>query len=497
MPAAFEKKLANFVKANGLFESVDKILLAVSGGADSTALMYAMSALKAEGVFSAELLCAHINHQLRGTDAELDEEFIISEAGKLRLSVTTKRLDVRGFACKNKLSIETAARKQRIESLLNIAKVKNYPCIATGHQKNDNAETVLQRLVRGTGFRGLGGIWPARSFADKIRFARPLLCVRRDEIVEYLRERNIKWRTDHTNYDCTYRRNFIRHLLLPALQRDCSGSIVEQLFELALSARKFYELVCNEVEKIWPEVVDCADDKVIVDLKRFSIQHPAVKVELIRRGLAAIGSGERDLTHGHYERILQLEDEDISGRKITLPSGFVACREYGNLIFALAERAPKPDEEMPKTVSLQIPGRTKFGQYLIEAVIFDAEQSHFEKLRMDSCLRRNDIEKNRNDKEWKSKIVEWFDLEKVSLPVTVRFREAGDRFWPLGLAGEKKVSKFLTAAKVPQETRRKVLIVADSEKIIWVWPIRISEETRIGSGTQNVLQMRITDMSSA
>jgi len=487
--------VAGFIKANRLFERTDRILLAVSGGADSTALMYAMCALKAEGVLNAELVCAHINHQLRGTDAEQDEEFVISEAAKLKLAVTTKRLDVRRFARKNKLSIETAARRLRTECLLDIAKANDCKWIATGHQKNDNAETVIQRLVRGTGFRGLGGIWPARSFADEIRFVRPLLCVRRDEIVEYLRNRNIKWRTDHTNYDCTYRRNFIRHRLLPALQRDCSGSIVEQLFELALSARKFYELVCNEAEKIRPEAVDCADDKVIVDLKRFSIQHPAIKVELIRRGLAAIGSGERDLTHGHYERILELSEENISGRKITLPSGFVALREYGKLIFAQTKESTRHGEKMPKTVSLQIPGQTKFGNYLTEAVIFGAEQSHFEKLRMYSCPfgLRSGRALRRNDTRGKTSFVEWFDLEKVSLPVMVRFRGAGDRFWPLGLASEKKVGKFLTAAKVPQEMRKKLLIVTDSEKIIWVWPIRISERAKVTDQTRKILQLQITD----
>ncbi len=176
----FEQKVGDFIKANELFGSAERVLLAVSGGADSTALLYAMWGLKAKGVFDAELLCAHMNHQLRGTQADLDEDFVLAQAAELKLAITTKRLDVRGFAGRNKLSIETAARKLRIESLLQIARANDCRVVATAHQKNDNAETVLQRLVRGTGFRGLGGIWPVRVFADDIRFARPLLCVRRD-----------------------------------------------------------------------------------------------------------------------------------------------------------------------------------------------------------------------------------------------------------------------------------------------------------------------------
>ena len=165
----FEKKLADFVKTNGLLGSEEKILLAISGGADSIALMYALHALNAEKFFDAELLCAHINHQLRADQGDLDEEFVVARAKKLKLAVTTKRIDVRGFARLRKLSIETAARQLRIKALIDIAKTNNCIRIATAHQKNDNAETILQRLSRGTGIRGLGGIWPERGFADEIK----------------------------------------------------------------------------------------------------------------------------------------------------------------------------------------------------------------------------------------------------------------------------------------------------------------------------------------
>ena len=389
----------------------------------------------------------HINHQLRGSESDGDEAFVIAQADKLNLAVTTRRLDVRGFAHKNKLSIETAARKLRIESLLDIAKANNCRWVATAHQKDDNAETVIQRLARGTGFRGLGGIWPLRCFANGIGFVRPLLCVRRDEIVEYLRKRNLKWRVDRTNDDCSYRRNYIRHRLLPALQRQCKGSIVEQLFELAQSAQKFYSLVCSSVEKIWPELADCTADNVVLDLRSFLTQPPAAKVEIVRRSLTHLGGGERDLTHQHYERILQLAQQNISGRKIELPDGFVVWREYGSLIFAQAKRALKPEGQISRSIKVQIPGQTRFGRYLIETAIFEAEERKFEEF-----------------KAQKTNFVEWFDSDKVNLPLAVRFRQAGDRFWPLGLTGEKRVGKFLTAAKVPQEIRQKILIVADARR---------------------------------
>ena len=531
MLSEFEKKVADFVKANELFGSAEGILLAVSGGADSTALLYAMQVLKDEGILSAELLCTHINHQLRGYEADLDEQFVIAQAGELNLPITTKRVDVCEFARRNKLSIETAARKLRIASLLDIAKVNNCFFVATAHQKNDNAETILQRLLRGTGFRGLAGIWPVQAFAEGftpldnssnmdttqnttisngVKFVRPLLSVRRDEIIKYLHQRNLKWREDHTNADCTYTRNYIRHQLLPALQADYTGSIVEQLSQLAQHARKLNSIVLERIEKVWPELAQTSKNSTLLNLKRFLQEPKVVKAELIRRSITAIGSGEKDLTQRHYERILRLAEPPASScrktgagagsRKFELPGGFVVWREFGNLIFAQAEKTSPPNEQTIESVKFEVPGQTphqltargrlspKFehqtkstvqlvwGRYLIEATILDAEKAGLEEF-----------------KSGKSNLVEWFDADKVKLPLAVRHRRDGDIFCPLGLQTEKKVGKFLTAARVPQGIRSKTLIIADGEKIIWVWPIRITEQAKVTSQTHKILQLQLTE----
>jgi len=484
----FEKKIADFIKAHGLFGPADRpacrtgrVLLAISGGADSIALLYVMQQLLTHKVLRVDLLCAHINHQLRGMEANLDEDFVTAEAAKLKLPLMTKQLDVREFARCNKLSIETAARKLRIEALLNIARANNCSYIATGHQKNDNAETILQRLARGTGLRGLGGIWPVRAFDNEIkpvssrveRFVRPLLCVTRDEIIEYLQQRNLKWRIDHTNADCTYRRNFIRHQLLPALQQQCNSCLVEQLFGLSQSAQRFYGLVCSRAENVWPKLTDSVDDKVVMNLRNFLLESEPVKVELLRRSLTAIGSGEKDLSHRHFERILQLAQQKTSGKKIELPGRFVVRLEYGDLIFA---RVSVAVPATAKHTEVKIPGAIKFGSYSIEATVLDAGCS---------------ILDTRRKTEDRRQFMERFDFDKVKLPLVVRFRKAGDRFWPLGLPAEKKVGKFLTTAKVPHQLRRKILIVADSEKIIWVWPIRISQLAKLTSDTRKILQLQI------
>jgi tRNA(Ile)-lysidine synthase len=511
MLSEFEKKVAAFAKANELFGSAERILLAVSGGTDSTALLYVMQRLVDEGIFNTKLLCAHINHQLRGCEADLDERFVIAQARKLNLPIITKRVDVRGFARRNKLSIETSARKLRIEGLLDIAKVNNCILIATAHQKNDNAETILQRLLRGTGFRGLAGIWPVQAFAggftpldnsanmdttqnttisNGVKFVRPLLCVRRDEIIKYLQERNLKWREDHTNADCTYTRNYIRHRLLPALQRDCTSSIVEELSQLAQQERKLNNLVREHTERVWPELAKTDENSVALNLERFLAEPKIVRVELIRRSITGLGCGERDLTQRHYERILQLADKNAGSRKFELPGGFVVRRESGNLIFARHQRItlwhglPAREDtakmavpqQITESIKLEVPGQTRFGRYLIEATMLGAETEDLEKF-----------------KGGKNNLVERFDLDRIKLPLVVRHRQNGDRFRPLGLGAEKKVGKFLTDAKIPQKMRSKTLIIADGEKIIWVWLIRISEHAKVSSQTHKILQLRIIE----
>ena len=484
MSLEFEKKLADFIRANGLLCPADKVLLAVSGGADSIALMYAMHALKAENFFNAELHCAHINHPLRAAEADRDEEFVIAQAAKLKLAVTTRRADVRGFARVHKLSIETAARRLRMEALINIAKANDCSRIATAHQKNDNAETIIQRLSRGTGFRGLGGIWPERIFADRFKFIRPLLCFTRDEVVIYLKQRNLNWCLDHTNADCTYRRNYIRHRLMPALQKDCSGSIVEQSSRLARSARKYYGMICSRADELWPSLADSDAEKTVLDLKLFLTEPQPVKVELIRRSLANVGSGERNLTQGHYEGILQLAGQNVTGKKKELPGGFVAWREYGKLIFGLSrnrsvgQAPPYVDKQNNHSVTLKVPGQTRFGEYLIEATILEADD-----VGLDQFI------------EGKTSCVERFDLDQVRLPLIVRPRRPGDRFVPFGLKSEKKLGKFLTAQRVPHGIRRDVLVVADGEKIIWVWPVRISEQARVTGETRKIFQLQITALN--
>jgi tRNA(Ile)-lysidine synthase len=473
MLSAFEKIIADYIAGLSPFNEAERVLLAVSGGADSTALLYTSHALKDEGILRADLICAHINHQLRIPDGDIDEEFVIAQAEKLSLPIVTRKIDVRGFARENKLSIETAARTLRLRHLQEIAEANGCKWIATAHQKNDNAETVLHRLLRGTGFRGLAGIWPLRNFAGKINFVRPLLCVTREQIIDYLQNRNLKWRTDRTNYDCRYKRNFIRHKLIPQLQKNCAGSMVETLYELSASAQRFQGKVENLASQLWTQIAETRENKVALDLHSFLNQPEPVQVELVCYSLAHIGCGQGDLTQRHFEKIFETAKQNIGGRKITLPGGFRVWREYENLIFAPTQKEAPPGAS--GEIILKVPGLTKFGNYSIEATVLDKAEKSIEEF-----------------KKTKTPFVEWFDFDKLQPPLLVRSRRIGDKFVPLGLKSQKKVGKFLTLAKVPSRVRRELLIVADARKIIWLCPVRITELAKLTAQTSKILQLQIS-----
>jgi tRNA(Ile)-lysidine synthase len=461
-----EQKTAVFLNAEQLIRPGEKVLLAVSGGTDSTALLHIFAALRLDSC------CAHINHQLRGDEAQRDEDFVIGQCRKLNIPLTVETIYVKRYAWMNKLSIETAARDIRILKLLQIAKRQNCTCIATAHHKNDNAETIIHRLLRGTGFRGLCGIWPTKDFGDGIRYIRPMLRVTRNEIIQYLNESKLKWCEDRTNRDPVYKRNFIRHYLLAQLQKDSSSSLVDELSELAEKSRGFHKLVCSKADTIWPDVVSFKRHIPALDLARLAPHHLEVKIEIIRRIIAELDCGERDFTEEHYEKILNLS----INKTIQLPS-ISTFWEDGKINFIrFRSKSQECRAQLPSPIQLNIPGKTEFASAVIETEVFEYDAAALE-----------------NFKKTKDNNVEWFDFEKLKLPLEVRPRKTGDKFWSLGLAGEKKVGKFLTTAKVSQSVRRRLLVIADSEKIVWLCPVRISEQAKVIESTRKVIQIKISD----
>lgn len=468
-----ERKVADFIQSRGLFAPDGRILLAISGGADSVALLYVMHRLGREGIVAADLLCVHLNHGLRGAAGDGDEAFVIREAEELGLPVVVRSLDVNDHARENRLSTETAARQLRLANLGEIARQEGCSSVALGHQQNDNAETVLQRLERGTGIRGLGGIRPSRSAGEGLVFVRPLLRCSRQEIVNYLRDRNLSWREDHTNAVCTYTRNRIRHRLLPLLQEASEGSLIEELTTLSTSAARLQDRIAAEASTAIRKHARLVATRATIDARTLAALPEAVAVEVLRQLLTQLGLGERDLTGRHYKGLLELAGRDQAKMRMSLPADFSALRERDVIIL---HKPTAPREGSPDPIELRVPGTTDFGPYRIEAKILDGTRIKKRAIANENPFR------------------ECLDFNRIHLPLVARTRRPGDRFVPLGQRSEKKLGKFLTAARVTDDRRRRTFLIEDTETILWLCPIRISDRAKVTEQTSIVLDLTVTEL---
>ncbi|HSV99660.1 MAG TPA: tRNA lysidine(34) synthetase TilS [Sedimentisphaerales bacterium] len=466
-------KVFEFIRLQGIFADNRAILVAVSGGADSICLLHVLRTLRVPGRLEAPLVCCHINHHLRGTDSDTDERFVVEQTTEMGLPVVVRSVDVPSHAKTNRQSIETAARQLRLAALEEIARDRRCEWIATGHQKNDNAETVVQRLRRGTGFRGLAGIRPIRRLGEGLSLVRPLLCVTREEVIRYLHERNLPWREDHTNADVAYTRNYIRRRLLPLLQQESEALLVEELADLAASAGKLHDRAIEEAQQAWTTMAQADDDAVRIDASGLASLPELIAVELIRRALMSLGCGERDLTAAHYQRVLGLARSKVQAKHTSLPSGFIARLESRQLVLRPGVEGSSPKaHDAPSP--LNIPGRTAFADVEIDARILPHCEIEGAEITGD-----------------KGPFCEYLDWDRIKPPVVARPRRRGDRFHPLGMDTEKKVGKFLTAAKAPRRSRDRTIVFADRDRILWICPVRIAEPVKITDETRLVLELTV------
>lgn len=474
----FENKIAGFIKDQQLFANCKKVLLAVSGGADSVALAFVMNRLKGAAPVGVDIAVGHVNHGLRGPMADEDEAFTAGMAEQLGLETFSRTVNVKSFARQKKLSIETAARQLRREALVDMAKEGNCDAVATAHHKDDNAETVIHRIMRGTGIRGLCGIWPRKEFADGMVFVRLLMCVSRAEVIDYCRANRLSWQHDHTNDELAYTRNRIRHLLLPDVAKECSDEPAEWLAALSAECRKLYKRFCRQADKAQKKVaIEETSAKVVFDIAAFAQQINPVQAELIQRALVRIGCGQRNLSEYHYKQIMSLA-KGTGGKEIQLPSGFGAKTEHGKIIFSPSAKTIRETGKPKEAIALEIGKPAEIGNWQIETTILEAKDCNIEnfKAEKDSC-------------------VEWFDFDKLTPPIMVRKRTEGDRFQPMGKTNMVKIGKFITAGKIDYALREKLIVIEDAKRIIWLGPVRPGETGRITLGTKRILQIRLKSNS--
>ena len=433
-------RVREYMKQYQMAETGDGILAAVSGGADSVCLLLLLKEFSE--TMGIHLAAFHLNHGLRGAEADRDEKYVRDLCETLDVPLAVVHENVAQYAREHGLSEEEAGRTLRYSHLDRVAKELNFNKIATAHHKDDDVETVLMNLFRGSGLRGLGGIQPVRG-----NIIRPLLCLTRDEIEEYLNKKGITWCEDSTNRELVYARNKVRNALVPWLKENVNLQVGEHILKTAALAAQADEYFALQVEMILRE------DRTRISTAVFDAQPDIMKTYLVRRMIAEAAGSEKDISARHIEAVCELNGPG-GGTEINLPYGLKAVRGYEFLEIRHVES----------------------GSFMAENSNISVHTQVF------PWKKETEIPKNQYTK--------WFDYDKIKGTLTVRFRESGD-FITIGDGKTKKLKRFFIDEKVPEEIRDKIPLVADGNHILWIVGYRISDYYKLSDTTRTVLEVRV------
>ena len=487
MTADFVRQMHRFILRHAMIKNGETVLVAVSGGADSLALLYGLHALHSQ--LDCQLHLAHLNHCLR-PDADADADFVQQHAAHLELPCTTQSTDVPRLVKQWKLSVETAARKARYQFYEEVSTQIGATKVALGHHQDDTAETVLMNLIRGSGSTGLKGITPVRD----LRFIRPLAGFTRQQIETFLASKGLVPRQDSTNTDTRYLRNRIRHELIPRLESDYNPNIKVGLSRTAdvLGAESEYlDTVAQEAFETCrvrdPDRVKALAtlESVVLDREKFQQFHIAVQRRVLRLSFFEMLGSLGDLYFLHCEAMLSLIERSAPNAALALPNSLRFRRAYQCLIFEVntSSKSPLPIETESFAYPLAVPGNTFIAALNTEIT------AELGDIRSGETFRLPDGRYEAIFDYEKVKRV-FADLPSEAFPLMVRNRLQGDRFQPYGMRGTKKIKDFMIDAKVPRYERDRIPMLVCGDKVLWVVGYTTSDPFKIQSGTRQYLYLR-------
>jgi len=446
------------IEAHAMLSQRTKVIVAVSGGADSMALLYALFQLRS--VYNLTLVVAHVNHQLRGEEAERDALFVEQQAAQLGLSFYQTRVDVKTLQRSARMSLQHAARQMRYQFFQTLCQRLGATRVALGHTADDQAETFLMRVLRGSGPTGLAGIPAVR-----LPFIRPLIAVSRHTIHAYLQAKSLPWVEDSSNAHPVYLRNRIRLDLLPKLQR-YNPQLVRRLNELADMLRADSQVLEQQVET-WAVQTLGWQESNRAELQRglFATAPIAIQRRLLRRLIETLSSAPEAVNFRHIEDLRQFILAASHGRRCALPGQILAEHHTGTVLLWNVCRTPT----VPDALALPVPGEVAIGALAIRLIADIVEKPH--------SLGATPQEA-------------FLDLERIVPPLQVRFRQPGDRFYPLGAPGSKKLQDFFTDSRIPRAERPYVPLVVSAGEIVWVVGYRIADPCKLRPETRRVLRLQ-------
>jgi tRNA(Ile)-lysidine synthase len=443
----------------------DKVLVAVSGGADSVSLLYLLKEMQEE--FRFDLTIAHMDHMARGEESAEDARFVEALGRKLGLATFVEKVNVGEAKETLKTSFQETGRILRYRFLEATLKNIHGTKLALGHTADDQVETFLINLLRGSGLTGLAGMPEMRGAVF-----RPLIDCTRVEVEAYLASRNLEFREDSSNADNKYLRNRVRHELLPVL-KTFNRQIASNLIETAKIIRDDDQCLADQARRLYQDLTSPLTDGVTLDRVKFNRQPKAFQKRMVREAIFQLQGDLRRVTAGHIQEIIELFRDSRVGKKINLPGQLIAAA--GPLGVELHKRPElrssgvANSQTVLNSTRLQVPGETKIdgtGLHLHTKLIsFDNWQ---------------DLKKNPDRA--------YLDFDKTGATIHARFFRPGDRFVPLGMTGHKKLKSYFIDEKVSREQRNSIpILTTGMGDIIWVYGKRIAENFRVTHTTRNIL----------
>ncbi len=445
-----------------------RLLLAVSGGVDSRVLLDLFAALQAE--WELTLVVGHVHHQLRGIEAEADAAFVEQLARDYRLIFLMQKIEVRQYAAAHRLSLEAAGRKLRYRALNDMRQQAACQAIVTAHTSDDQAETILAHLMRGSGLSGLCGMPAKRVFSQgPAVILRPLLPFSRRQMLTYAAQKNLQWREDASNIDVSLRRNRIRHELLPLLKTRFNPGIVRSLQRLAVISAEIDHLLQQQAEDALQTVIKARKPaKIVLDLQQFWKYFRPIQAYVVRRVMQQVTASRSQLTFQETDRILSMLAPAHEHHR----TKHYLWRQMVDIAVAQTEVAFSRLRPALPTRVLTIGKRCPVPEAGIAITVVHREQPP----------------------DWRETITansQWADAQAVRGNLRVRFPRPGDRFQPLGMTAFKKLSDFLIDSKVPSHERKQIPLLECDDGIIWVCGYRLDERFKIKPTTREALHLQI------